>query len=269
MKRRFLQIFLALAFCAPCIRSQNMSELIRDGKIREAMALLAKIEKDNPSNETILFLHGLLSARGDSAEYYYEAYLKQKPDGRFSDEALFRLAQLKYVQGLYLNAQKRFNRILETHPLTPFRPKCLYWSGMCFSAMGKKDSAAVQFRKLNEEFPENEFKNELPGDWAVFKPAAPTGKVDSLYATGRLETVKPAAVTFSVQIGAFSNRNNALLRKAFFEREGYPVTLKSKQRDKDVFYLVWLGSFPTWEEAKSFGESLRAKFGTSYTLVSE
>ena len=251
---------LVLGLAIPMVRGQDIGDLIRLGKIQEARELLSKIEKENKPSESVLFLRGLLSTRGDSAEYYYTVYLEKHPDGRFSDEALFRLAQLKYAQGLYRSARERFDQILRNRPLSPFKAKCLYWSGLCCLALGQKDSSSMRFQRLNREFPESEFKDALPKEIATQLPSA---------VAETKEPVKPPSVSYSIQIGAFTNQNNALLRKAFFEKEGYSVLLKSKHRDDEVFYLVWLGTFSTWEEAKSFGEGIKAKYGSGYTLVSE
>jgi tetratricopeptide (TPR) repeat protein len=264
MKTTALHILLSMLLAGSTVNGQDIGDLIREGRIREARTLLSKLEKENKASESVLFLRGLVAVRADSAEPCYEAYLAKYPDGRFADESQFRLAQLKYAQGLYRSSQKRFDGILERHPLTPFKAKCLYWSGMCFYAMNRKDSAGVLFSRLSREFPASELRDLIPEELSqaasqpIVKPEAE-----------RKEPIKPAATVYSIQIGAFGNQNNALLRKAFFEREGYPVLLKTKRRDNDTFYLVWIGSFATWEEAKNFGESVKVKYGSSYTLVSE
>jgi cell division septation protein DedD len=269
MTKPIKMALVVLWFFGTMANGQDIGDLIREGKMTEAKALLTKIEKENRSQESILFLRGLLSTQGDSAEYYYKAYLNKNPNGRFSDEALFRVGQMKYAQALYRAAQNCFDQILHTHPLSPLKMKCLYWSGMCYSAVGQKDSAQVLFEQLNREFPSSELKDAIPKELTVSQPSSASVTSVQTTPSEKKEPVKSAPPTYSVQIGAFSNQNNALIRKAFFEKEGYSVYLKSKHRDNAQFYLVWIGSFPSWEEAKKFGESIKTKYGTSYTLVSE
>jgi tetratricopeptide (TPR) repeat protein len=263
---RLALTFGLLVMAVSTATAQDIGDLIREGKIQEARVLLTKLEKENKNSESVLFLRGLVAGRADSAETCYETYLARYPDGRFADEAQFRLAQLKYAQGLYRSSQKRFTRILEQHPLSPFKARCLYWSGMCYQAMNQGDSARILFKRLNEGFPDSEFKNLLP---VGLSDAKPDTQLKAAYGQNHIEPEKTIGPAYSVQIGAFSSQNNALLRKAFFEREGYPVSLRTKRRDGDTFYLVWIGSFSAWEEAKTFGESIKAKYGSSYTLVSE
>jgi len=260
MTVRFSFLVLLAAVLGIPVRSQDIGDLIREGKISEARSVLARLEKENLTQESVPFLRGILSVQADSAERYYEAYLEKNPDGRFSDEAQFRIAQLKYAQGLYHSAGKKFDRIVFQHPLTPFKAKCLYWSGMCYLAMNQRDSAGALFQRLNRQFPMSEYIGAIPQELLA---------ADTVAQAPENPPRESAETVYSIQIGAFSNQNNALLRKAFFEREGYPVLLKSKRRNGDLFFLVWLGSFPNWEEAKAFGEKVKAKYGTSYTLVSE
>ena len=244
------------------VAAQDMDNLIRQGKLQEAKRLLVAMEKENRSHDSVLFLRGLLSADGDSAAAYYEDYASRFPNGRFREEALFRIAQLKYVQGLYRSSQARFRQLLQSNPQSPLSSKCHFWLGMCHSALGEKDSALVWFEQLKTKFPSSELTGLIPAGMDVRPGPAPLP-------AGEKE--KPALPTpsYSVQIGAFSNQNNALLRKAFFEREGYPVFLNTKQKEGDTLFLVWIGRFPTLEEAKKFGEAIRIKYGTGYTLVSD
>jgi cell division protein FtsN len=72
-----------------------------------------------------------------------------------------------------------------------------------------------------------------------------------------------------VQVGAFASQNNAVLRKSFFERAGYPVKLRTKRKGNDLLYLVWIGTYATLEEAKKTGEALKSKYGLSYHIVTE
>jgi hypothetical protein len=72
-----------------------------------------------------------------------------------------------------------------------------------------------------------------------------------------------------VQVGAFASQSNAVLRKSFFERAGYPVRLRTKKKGDDMLVLVWIGMYADLDQAKKTGEELKTKYGLSYHLVTE
>jgi hypothetical protein len=75
--------------------------LIRKGQIQDARGILLRIENARPTTEpsdTLLFLHGLLSTRGDSAASFYERLVESYPESPYWETAFFRLAQLQYAQ---------------------------------------------------------------------------------------------------------------------------------------------------------------------------
>jgi len=202
----------------------------------------------------------LLSTDGDSAATTYEQFLKTYPHSRYSDDILFRLAQLKYAQGLYKTAQNRFRLLLKEYPRSPLHQKCHYWIGLCFQAMEQTDSAAFRFRKVLDEFAYTDLSQIAEKDLRTLENNK----------SPQVEEITPTSTTrHAVQIGAFSHQTNALLRKSFFERKGYRVDLRTKMKGGEILYLIWVGSLKTREEAREFGERLRKRYGVTYTLVSE
>ena len=96
------------------VHGQSVSDIgreIREGRISEDRQMLERIENDLEP-ESILFLYGLLSTNADSAMAYYEQLLTSYPNCTYSDDAMFRVAQLKYAQGLYQTARRTFHQVL-------------------------------------------------------------------------------------------------------------------------------------------------------------
>ncbi|MBN1893216.1 SPOR domain-containing protein, partial [bacterium] len=79
----------------------------------------------------------------------------------------------------------------------------------------------------------------------------------------------PAVQKYAVQVGAFTIQSNALLNKAFFEGEGFPVQLSTKKKNGTVFYLVWIGFFDSEQKARTVSETLKRKYDVQPTLVWE
>jgi hypothetical protein len=69
-------------------------------------------------------------------------------------------------------------------------------------------------------------------------------------------------------VGAYSARENAEKQKFFFEDQGYPVEVINRVRDSRQLFLVLVGNFLTYDEAKSRTEEIRRKYGVDSFVVS-
>lgn len=63
--------------------------------------------------------------------------------------------------------------------------------------------------------------------------------------------ISSAQINYRMQIGAFGVEENALRKQAFFEEQGYPVHIDIRGNLNKPLYIVQLGEFETYEEAKS------------------
>jgi cell division protein FtsN len=143
---------------------------------------------------------------------------------------------------------------------------------MCYQNLNLPDSAALFFRNAAGRFPDSE-AGRSAGDRLAALGASAAAAADT--ATGparqaaRAPAEGPASPRYAVQVGAFANQTNALMRKSFFANAGYQVTLRMKKRDNATLYLVWIGTYATMDEARQTGEKLKNKYGLSYHLVTE
>ena len=266
MKNFYIKLLLFIFLPLTIATSQTTSQilkLIREGHIEEARNILSRM-KGAEQPDKLLFLKGLLSTDGDTASAYYEKLLKLYPESQYSDDAYFRLSQLKYAQGLYKTAQKMFTRLLIKYPHSSLRQECHYWIGLCYQAAGQTDSAAFQFQKVVKDFPATELSQIARKDLNSL-----SSSLSRKQNTEREPPISKPKTLYAVQVGAFTYQANALFRKSFFEREGYQVKLRTKIRNGKALYLVWVGSFSTMEEAKKLGEKLKKHYGIQYTVVSE
>ena len=234
-------------------------DLIRKGQSRQAKEMLMKGDTNIPHDRSLL-LHGMLSINADSAVAHYEELLKTYPKSLYGDRALFRIAKLKYAQGLYKTAQNSLIRLMDEYPLSSLHQSCYYWLGSCYQAMGHTDSAIAYLRKTVDDFPRTDISEAARRDlWTLTDH-----KYDDV-----LESEQTPETRWAVQVGAFTNQTRALIRKSFFEQKGHQVELRTKVRDGETLYLVWVGTFKTRDEAKQYGEMLKKKYGGSYIPVSE
>ena len=255
MKGRILFFFLLTLPLA----AQSVSEIVtltRQGRLQEARDVLRSLEESEGKKH--LFLHGLLTTDGDSAAAFYDNLLNTDPDNPYSDLALFRLAQLTYARGLYHQSMDQFRVLIYRYPSSTLHARAIYQMGMCHSALNQPDSAMAYFQKVREDYPHSDMVS-LAGD-----------DMSRIRRQNSRDSEEPEpSMRHCVQVGAFTRQSNALLRKSFFENKGYEVSLRTKTVENRLFYLVWIGSYSSREDARKAGEQLKRKFDIQYTLVSE
>jgi tetratricopeptide (TPR) repeat protein len=267
LKRLTLHIwFLATALFFSSLNAETVSEvasLIKEGKMEKARSLTKAWGDETSLSDAQLFLKAIVTVRASRAAALYETLINRFPESSYSDDALFRLGQWRYADGLYLTARQEFRKLIKDYPRSQLVEKSRYWIGLSFQAAGEVDSA-------------RSFLGEIIADESRSETDALTGNrqesLENQVPTESRPSPPPPQkpkIMYAIQVGAFTKQNGALMRKAFFEREGFDVNLRTKKKDDTLFYLVWVGSFDNAEDARALGVRLNQKYGISYTLVSE
>lgn len=265
LNRKLIYLFVFLLFYSLSSgdsRSQNVTEvvdLIRKGEIEKARQIVSNFQGEEKSKASTLFLSGLLSTDGDSSAEYYTRLIKKYPNNRYCDDALFRLAQLRYARALYKSALAGFKTILKDYPESPLRHDDIYWIGLCYQAMDQPDSSQKYFEKI--KFTSQ--KTELP------ELAQPNQGESGTYSPDTQSAPEKTAVQYHLQTGAYTHQTNALMRKSFFEREGYHVEMQTKKIEDKMLYLIWVGTFSNKVDAEIMGDQLKKRYGVEYRIVSE
>jgi cell division protein FtsN len=129
--------------------------------------------------------------------------------------------------------------------------------------MGKIDSSYAWLRQTIAKFPGSDIADPARKELGALPISGDTETVI-------LEPAKPGeSIQYFCQTGAFSRQDNALLRKSFFESKGFSVHFRSKIKDGQTLYLVWIGPLETLEQARVMAESLKKKYGISCTVVTD
>ena len=68
-------------------------------------------------------------------------------------------------------------------------------------------------------------------------------------------------VRFSLQVGAFTVHANAVAEKSRFEGLGYDAEMMSKVRDTKSLFIVMIGNYATYDEAKAAAAEVKRKTG--------
>jgi tetratricopeptide (TPR) repeat protein len=277
-------IFMMLTI-ASAVWAQSVPDIIlmiQQGRLTEAQNALEQLESSSRQKDSVLFLKGLIAKDADEATEYYQNLIQSYPSSQYTQKAVFRLAQMKYAQGLYRTALLLFLKVRDDDHQSAILQESRYWAGLCYMAMKQSDSAVVQLRRVISDYPVREISRIAAQDLkslgasssdseeATNQPsdqtASPAEEIPEVPSEPAVTSEKPS-ISYTVQVGAYSNLSNADARKQFFEGEGFTVQLSSKTRSGQTLYLVWVGTFSTENEAREFIKSLREKYGTSSTLI--
>jgi rare lipoprotein A len=82
-----------------------------------------------------------------------------------------------------------------------------------------------------------------------------------------LSAVDPAAGFFTVQVGAFRDRNNAERLRERLSGFYWPIFIQNYDSPDGVFYRVRVGKVPGEDAARQFGEQLRSREGFTPFVV--
>jgi cell division septation protein DedD len=208
----------------------------------EIPALMAKY----PNNPGVLYLQGLVTSDGGEAVRIYQSIVDNFPKSEWADDALFKVYQFYYALGLYRTAELKMNQLRKEYP---------------DSKHLQAASAEPETKGMAEEHQPSPVAAQPVQD-TVTQP------VRNAVAQPAPEATTPPALRFALQVGAFTTQVNAEKQKQFFEQLGYPVEVLNKVKDNRALFLVWVGTYPTYDEAKAGGVTIKKKYNIASIVIS-
>jgi len=203
---------------------------IESGNIDAARSELLDLKEEYPESPSVKFLEGVLTENGQMAVVIYQDVVDNYSTSKYADAALYRIFSYYYALGLYETAQKKLDQLILDYAGSPY----------------------IKIAQQNK-FPADE-------DVAVDKEKGST-KVDVD------ETVAEQEFKFTIQAGAFSNRDNAESLKAEFLNSGIFSETKEKLVGGTMFHIVYVGKFLTENDAEGFLQVINTKYKLSGRIV--
>jgi cell division septation protein DedD len=210
---------------------------------KEIPGLLAKY----PNDPGVLYVQALVTRDGAESARVYQSIVDNFPKSQYADASLYKLYQFYYALGLYRTADLKLKQLQQEYPKSKYLSK----SGVVEPGALPEESETAPPAAKSEE---------------LAQPAAPAAPQAQ-----PLPAPAPASVTptgFSLQAGAFSTQANAEKQKAFFVGLGYSVELITKVRDTKTLYVVLVGSFTSYDAAKSKAAEIKKQHKIDCMVVS-
>jgi len=240
--------FILIAFLIPlCLLSQDINEAIRlfnTSQFDKAYEIFIEITKDknNPRIAEAYYYLGRLSVKPDTALMYYNKVINTYAQSRFADISHLEIGKIYIARKNYKNSIIILNELLKKYPDTGYRDEVMFWLGVSYVSTGMEDEGIVMLKNLRSEFPKSVWSERaltiIPGNGSETPPAT--------------------EVYYTVQVGSYRNKSNADNYAAQLREKGYGVQVVEALVKGNTYFRVWVGKYPTIEEAKAFSLSLES-----------
>lgn len=168
----------------------------------------------------------------EKARSYISRTYKRPRTALLGNLALIGLADCDYAKGRFAAAASRYDRALAGAGTQ--KARILYQLGMCNNRIGKLRGAEQLFREVTSSYP------------------------NTKYADMAEEKLKFAGTVFSVQLGAFSSRENAETIRTKLGRRSFSTYIQPINRKGKILHCVRVGRFKTWKQANFVLRKLKA-----------
>jgi tetratricopeptide (TPR) repeat protein len=247
---KFPLILACVAVLAGIGRAQNsepdvkqLVDRINSGQSDQVRNEIPSLLSRYPNNAGVLYVQALVTRDAAEAVRIYQSIVDNFPKSEWADASLYRVYQFYYALGLYRTAELKLSQLKKDYPQSRY-----------IAAAGSRELA------------------DLPDEKdSVRSPVVPTHRPDSVET---VRVVAPPSVTgspsqFTLQVGAYTAPGNADRQKQFFENLGYSVEVMSKIKDTRSLFIVLVGSYGTYDEAKAKGAELKQKYNIDSIVISK
>jgi tetratricopeptide (TPR) repeat protein len=228
-----------------------------------------------------------LNAVHDTADSFFLATMQKAAE----DTALAAGKTANFYLGIYYYAKRNYRRALPHFTASigsPGAPSrlCASYAGTyaCAAALSRHEQADSALAFIKQSYPE--YLEKAMVEKAAAGKTSTTVKKDSLVkkdtvtwlphdstATKNLPVKKAELVVrkaaFSLQVGAFSTRENAEACKAGLSKDLPPASIVSGMSGDKTVYRVHVGAFDTKEKAQAFGDSALMNKSLKFRVVEE
>ena len=246
--------FFILIFSSLYAQNVDMYlSLLERGNIKDVRGTLPELISKFPNNAGILYLKALLTENGASSIKQYKNIIKNYSESKYAANSAMKIGEYYYAKGLYTQSANILKNIPPKYPRYKDMQRLTDLMINSFNAIGEEDSAKYYALIVQSMFPsvqtnlkENESKLSQVFD---FK-----------------KTTKSAG-PYVVQIGAFSNMENANRLKLQVRQLGHDVSINKVDSNGKTFFAVRINRYKTKIKAEQIGKSIKSKLGVSYRVL--
>ena len=218
---------------------------------------IASLSRQDPLYPGALFTAGLVANNSDSAMSYFRTVSIEYPRSEWADQALLRMAELRFAAGELRSAARSAERVLLDYPFSTVLPQAAFWAGRAYFELGEIDSGCELLRRAGETATDD---IELTNRSQYYLQRCPGVAPETAEPT----TAAGTRTHFSVQVAAVSSAAAADEIMQGLHRQGYEPHVV---RGSDGLLKVRVGRFANKADAQALVTELKGKIGGSPFVV--
>ncbi|MGH7597003.1 MAG: SPOR domain-containing protein [bacterium] len=254
MKKNRLILIIALWLfplaAASQVSEEDMLALLEKNDLASAREKVSQVHRKYPSSATAAYFSALLEENADLAIKLFQEISSRFQNTVYAERALFRLGQYHFADGTYHRARQYFLTLLEQYPASNLAPQAAYYAAKSLLVIGNSPQIRDELFRCTEKYPGTWMANFAADDLAKLKSPANHQENDAK---------KQSAVPYTVQIGAYANRENAASQQRSFSQAGYTALIKEKKEGRRIYYQVLVGEFTNRNQARTFADEVQRK----------
>ena len=212
--------------------------------------------------KVLIFLLLLLTIKITAQGIDISDYLKKIESGNI-EEVKERLTELKtkypndpsvlFLEGVLTENGKTsvslFSNVINNYPKSSYADAAAFRIYSYYYALEMSPEAASWLSRLKKDYPSSPYIK-------IAEKNIPL-----------LSTTLKIKYSFTIQAGAFSNKENANALKKQFINAGYSTEIKEKTVAGTIFQVVYIGKFTTEEEAKNFLKQINSEYSLDGRVI--
>lgn len=251
----FLLVFVfSLTDSRGQISEAEIVRLLAQYDLATAREKVGEIYRQRPSSAAAAYVRALLMEDAEEAAELFDELLMRFRSSEYADRATYRLAQYYFARGLYHSSHKYFMDVMRRYPQSSLFASARYFAAKAWLAVDEADSAITDLAACVRAYPDTWIATLAQEDLSHLAPE-------------NLQQTQSSHPQFTVQIGAYGKRDNAIKQANKITALGYPVEVRERKQGKENLHLVWVGSFTTKEEAIRYGDQLKKRIGGSFQIA--
>ncbi|MCF7886029.1 MAG: SPOR domain-containing protein [Candidatus Marinimicrobia bacterium] len=254
------KIIILILILNSALLAQNLEKyynMLDQGKIESAQENIEQLCKNYPDNPEVLFLSGIVETNSDQAINIYEKIIENHPDSKIANRARVELIKYYYSNGLYHKTVEETKSFISEKPNSELTKEIV---GLLFcSLQAIKRTDLIDF-----------YQNKLSNNYPQLTPYIKNSNYLDIYTVKQQGRFSEQSIEdsgeYALQVGAFSNPNNARNLLNNLKAEGYQAYLEKRSANQRV-QVVKIGPFSSRSRANQVGKQIERKFNLDYIII--